>query len=846
MKVPLPVAALPSVRDDEARAWRTPALYATIAALALVAAAASYFANGYQQYVIAMVAITAIVGVGLNVLLGLAGQLSLGHVGFYAIGAYACSILTTRYEWSFWAVLPLAGLAAAIAGALLAVPALRVRGPYLAMVTIAFGFVVEQSAAEMKGLTGGWNGIMNIPRPTFFGLAVDEFGIGVFALALLAVLLVLFDRLRDSTWGLAMRATRDAETASQSIGLNLVAIRTVAFVISAFLAGIAGAIFAILTNFVSPESFPFFQSITFLLVVLIGGAGTVLGPVAGAFVVVLLPEILSFLAEYRLLFFGALLLLVLWLVPEGIVGAIERRMRKPVTRAAKPDDARVRAFLGDDRATTRGLAVEGLGIAFGGTQAVRDVSLAAKPGEVTSIIGPNGAGKTTLLNLIGGFYRADRGAVRLGEQALPHGVTHLVARAGVARTFQTTQLFARLTVLENVLIAQRRGALGGLHRALVSGHDAESRALAQALLAFVGYRGPVDRAAGELPHVDRRLVEIARALATKPRVLMLDEPAAGLAEGDTKRLGELLRRIAAMGVAVVIIEHDMGLVMGISDHVVVLDAGRRIVAGTPTEVRANAGVRAAYLGEGELAIERRGGRKGADEIVLAIEDVGAAYGALPVLDGIGLEVKRGELVALLGANGAGKSTLMRAIAGLHRPLTGRVLLLGREIGLLSAHRIARSGVTLVPEGRQVFPELSVVDNILMGALALDRREATAEVERVIARFPMLDKLRQRRAGLLSGGEQQMLAIARGLAARPQIVLLDEPSLGLAPAIVESLYRVLEELRADGATILLVDQMARLALSIADRAYVIQSGRVVQQGSAQAVRDDAALEKAYLG
>src|SRR4029079_17973999 len=237
---------------------------------------------------------------------------------------------------SFWLVLPLAGVAAAIAGALLAVPALRVRGPYLAMVTIAFGFVIEQSAAEMKGLTGGWNGIMNIPRPTFFGVPMDEFGIGVFALALLAVLLVLFDRLRDSTWGLAMRATRDAETASQAIGLHLVAIRTVAFVISAFLAGIAGAIFAILANFVSPESFPFFQSITFLLVVLIGGAGPVLGPVAGAFVVVLLPEVLSFLAEYRLLFFGALLLLVLWLVPEGIVGAVERRLRKPVARAATP------------------------------------------------------------------------------------------------------------------------------------------------------------------------------------------------------------------------------------------------------------------------------------------------------------------------------------------------------------------------------------------------------------------------------------------------------------------------------------------------------------------------------
>ncbi|HEX6792404.1 MAG TPA: branched-chain amino acid ABC transporter ATP-binding protein/permease [Casimicrobiaceae bacterium] len=825
------------------------ALTATIVGLAVVAGVASYFANGYQQYVIAMVAITAIVGVGLNVLLGLAGQLSLGHVGFYAIGAYTCAILAARYGWSFWIVLPLAGIAAAIAGALLAVPALRVRGPYLAMVTIAFGFVIEQSAAEMKGLTGGWNGIMNIPRPTFAGLAMDEFGIGVLALALLAVLLVLFARLRGSTWGLAMRATRDAEVASQSIGLNLVAIRTIAFVVSAFLAGVAGAIFAILSNFVSPESFPFFQSITFLLVVLIGGAGTVLGPVAGAIVVVLLPEVLSFLAEYRLLFFGALLLLVLWLVPEGIIGAFERRLRSAATRLAQADDRRVAAFLARDakRSAHEGLSVENLAIAFGGTQAVKDVSLAAKPSQVTSIIGPNGAGKTTLLNLIGGFYRPDRGEVALGGEALPSGITYRIARAGIARTFQTTQLFARMTVLENVLIALRRGDLGGLREAIwTSGADDDVRALAGALLAFVGYRGPVDRLASELPHVDRRLVEIARALATRPRALMLDEPAAGLGEGDTKRLGDLLRRIAKMGVAVIIIEHDMSLVMGISDHVVVLDAGRRIVAGRPSDVRANADVRAAYLGEGELAIARTAGRSESGEVVLAVDGVGAAYGAIPVLSEIRLDVKRGELVALLGANGAGKSTLMRAIAGLHRPLTGRVLLLGRDIGAFSAHRIARNGITLVPEGRQVFPELSVVDNILMGALALDRHEAAAEVDRVIARFPMLDRLRERRAGLLSGGEQQMLAIARGLAARPQIVLLDEPSLGLAPAIVEGLYRALEQLRSEGTTILLVDQMARLALSIADRAYVIQSGRVVQQGSADDVRNDAALEKAYLG
>ena len=825
-----------------------------LAAYIVVFAAALAFtwgANQYYVFIMAMLGITAIVGVGLNVLLGLAGQLSLGHVGFYAIGAYACAILTTRYGWSFWIVLPLAGIAAAIAGALLAAPALRVRGPYLAMVTIAFGFVIEQSAAEMKSLTGGWNGIMNVPRPTFAGLAMDEFGIGVLALVLLAALLVLFARLRGGTWGLAMRATRDAEVASQSIGLALVTIRTVAFVISAFLAGIAGALFAILGNFVSPESFPFFQSITFLLVVLVGGAGTVLGPVAGAIVVVLLPEVLSFLAEYRLLFFGVLLLIVLWLVPEGIVGAIGRRLRAADARTPQSDENRVAAFLATDTSgsapgSREGLVVDGLAIAFGGTQAVNDVSLVAKPGEVTSIIGPNGAGKTTLLNLIGGFYRADRGSVVLDGVVLPKGTTYRIARAGIARTFQTTQLFARMTVLENVLIALRRGGLGGVREAVGQGADADATALGCALLAFAGYRGSIHRPAGELPHVDRRLVEIARALATRPRVLLLDEPAAGLGEGDTKRLGALLQRIAKRGVAVVIIEHDMNLVMGISDHIVALDAGRRLVAGTPADVRANDDVRAAYLGEGELAIARSAARSESSEIVLAVDGVDAGYGPLPVLSQIRLDVKRGELVALLGANGAGKSTLMRAIAGLHRPVRGRVLLLGREIALLPAHRIVRDGLTLVPEGRQVFSELSVVDNILMGALALDRRAAESEVERLIARFPILDPLRDRRAGLLSGGEQQMLAIARGLAARPKIVLLDEPSLGLAPAIVESLYRVLEQLRSEGTTILLVDQMARLALSIADRAYVIQSGRVVQQGSAEDVRNDAALEKAYLG
>ena len=815
-------------------------LYAIVGLLAAAAMAACFFANGYQLFVIATVALTAVVGIGLNVLLGLAGQISLGHAGFYAIGAYACAILTTRLGWDFWLAFPLGGLAAAAAGVVLAVPALRVRGPYLAMVTIAFGFVVEQSAAELRDLTGGWNGIMNIPRPALFGAALDELGICLLSIALVAGLVLLFARLRESRWGLAMRATRDAEVASQSVGLNLVMVRTAAFVLSAFLAGIAGALFAALNNFISPESFPFFQSITFLLVVLVGGPGTVLGPVAGAVVVVLLPEMLGFLEEYRLLFFGALLLGVLLAAPEGIMGFVEKRLfrRAPQAPRAAPRD--VDEFLAR-REAAGGLRIAGLSVAFGGTRALSDVSLEAHAGHVTSIIGPNGAGKTTLLNLVGGFYSPQAGNAQLGAQPLPHGKTHRIARMGVARTFQTTQLFPQMTVLENLLIALRRGRLFGSPR-----DDGHAR-LAEGLLAFVGYRGDVGRPARELPHVDRRLVELARALAIRPQVLMLDEPAAGLDDSDTQRLGELLRRIARTGVAVLIIEHDMTLVMGISDHIIVLDAGKRIAQGTPAEVQASPLVRAAYLGEGELGIARRQPPPAGDrKAVLEVDQTSAAYGAIPVISGIDLQVRQGELVALLGANGAGKSTLLRAICGLHRPVRGRILLLGREIQLLSAHRIARAGITLVPEGRQVFPELSVEDNILLGARTLDRKSAAAEVERLIGRFALLHKLRGKRAGLLSGGEQQVLAIARGLAAQPKILLMDEPSLGLAPAIVEALYRLLDELRAEGVTLLLVDQMARLALSVADRGYVIRGGRIVHAGSAEQLASDPALEKAYLG
>jgi ABC-type branched-subunit amino acid transport system ATPase component/branched-subunit amino acid ABC-type transport system permease component len=558
--------------------------------------------NTYYLYLACSIGLLTIVTAGLNVLAGFTGQISLGHAGFYALGAYGAALAATRLGWPLWAAGAAGVLVAALVGAAVAAAALRVSGPYLAMVTIAFGIIVEHVLVEWVSVTGGPGGIFNIPK-----LPVGRTYWLIAAAAALALWLTA--NLRASAWGRALLAVKSSEVAAESLGLSAYFLRIVAFTISAAFAGLAGGLFALLNGYISPDSFTLQTSIVFLLALLFGGLGRLAGPLAGSVALTLLPEFLTGLADYRLILYGSLLLVSIYGLPAGVVGALapRARPRRSADGAAKgpgPDAA------GGPRPTAAPaaigsaplLGVERLGVSFGGVVALAEVTLAVPSHGITAVIGPNGAGKTTLLNLITGYYRPGAGQIRFAGESIAGRPPYAVARLGVARTFQTAQAFDDLTVVENVMVGVAGARLGGLAGALLGmpgarRREREMRGVALTLLATLGLGARALEPATALPAGLQRWLEIARALATRPRLLLLDEPAAGLSPAEIE---ELDRRLTALreqgGPAIVLVEHHMELVMAVSDRVSVLDYGRVIAAGSPGAVRANPAVIEAYLG----------------------------------------------------------------------------------------------------------------------------------------------------------------------------------------------------------------------------------------------------------
>ena len=514
------------------------------------------------------------------------------------------------------------------------------------------------------------------------------------------------------------------------------------------------------------------------------------------------------------------------------------------------------------------LAVEHLSMRFGGLVAVSDLSFAARHGEITALIGPNGAGKTTVFNCITGFYKPTVGMLRLSHG---DGTTYLLERlfdfriaklARVARTFQNIRLFAGMTALENLMVAQhnalmRASGMTVLGMLGLKSFTTAERAAADRARYWLDRIGLIERAddpAGALPYGAQRRLEIARAMCADPVLLCLDEPAAGLNAHESAELNELLLFIRKEhDISILLIEHDMSVVMEISDHIVVLDYGTKIADGSPA--------RSARRSKGDRRLSRRarrgsgrrpcGGRAmslvaAAAAPMLAVRGVKAYYGNIIALKGVDLDVNPGEIVAMIGANGAGKSTLMMTIFGDPRPREGEILFDGLNVTGRPAHEIARMRIAQVPEGRRIFGRMTVLENLQMGATVTDRSHFDEDLERVFRLFPRLKERLNQRGGTLSGGEQQMLAIGRALMSRPRLLLLDEPSLGLAPLLAKQIFDAIRALNeSEKLTVFLVEQNAYHALRLAHRGYVMVNGLITLSGPGRELLKKPEVRAAYL-
>ena len=568
-------------------------LFAMILGIAL--AILPYFIK-VSPYVLNMfmqAATYAVVVLGMTVVLGYAGQINLAQATFFGLGAYAVGLGTTDWGISFWLSLVLGVAAATLAGFILGLTTLRLKGHYLAMITISFQQIFDLVLVNWIDFTHGPDGIAGIGRPSIFGFSLnDDRAYLLLCILVLYAAIYFVWKLPQTELGRAMRAVRENELAAEVTGINTLKIKVTAFTMSATLAGLGGVFYAAGFAYISPDNFNFARSIEFLTMVLLGGAQSAFGGALGTGLLILLPEWLRFLKEVYLAVYGLAVILIMVFLPTGIWGLFSA-WRAKYRSVPKTDVSHVKAL--DIQISTSDpepiLKLDNLQKHFGGVRAVDGISLDVSRGMIHALIGPNGSGKTTILNVLNGIYRATAGSIVCDGVNITDKTPHERAALGIGRTFQNIRLFPALSVLENVMVGAQRE-----NNPIDKGHVA-LRERALSALQFVGMAEDAEVIVQNLPYGHQRLVEIARALAGYPKFLLLDEPAAGLNQTEKKSLAKLLLRLKTHGITIFLIEHDMSLIEAVSDKITVLNFGKKIAEGDPAYVLRHPEVMAAYLGE---------------------------------------------------------------------------------------------------------------------------------------------------------------------------------------------------------------------------------------------------------